>query len=347
MNVTAYTSNAGVEEIVDRLRMAQDVLLLTHAKPDGDAVGGTLALARTLHAVGARATPLYLPPWPQRMDVIVGSTRVVVEHAGVWREPWLERIDAVAIVDTGSWNQVADAKAWLQDRHDRALVIDHHAHGDGDIAPLRHVDASSASACEIVARVCMGLLKVDRASALPKVIAEPLYLGVATDTGWFRYSNMKPTTLRLAADLIEAGVDHNRLYRAVEQSESPRRLMLVRRALESLEFLDEARAAVITITKKIIDECQASQDEVGGLTDLPQVVGSVRVIAVITEVEDAVTKVSFRSKAADEGGHAVDVNTMAKQFGGGGHFHAAGAKVKSPLAETRERVVRALSEVSK
>ncbi len=342
-----YTTNATLAEIAERLKAARRVVLLTHSKPDGDAVGSTLAVARALCRLGIEATPVYLPPWPPRMDSVVGSTRVLHEHKGLWDQPWLREVDTVAVLDTGSWNQIADARSWIEPRAKDTVLVDHHSHGDGEIAALRHIEPTSASACELAAELCRLLLGARSFRDLPADVAEPLYLGVATDTGWFRYSNMKPATLRLAADLIDAGVDHNRLYRRIEQADTAHRLELVRRALENLELLDGGRAALITITKADVSACHATQDEVGGLTDLPQTVGSVRVVGVVTELEDRLTKISFRSKAADDGQREIDVNALAKQFNGGGHLHAAGAKVKLPLAEAKGLVARALIEVAK
>ncbi|MBL8747470.1 MAG: DHH family phosphoesterase [Phycisphaerae bacterium] len=342
-----YTTNATLADIAARLRAATSVALFTHSKPDGDAVGSTLSVARALIRLGIKATPVYLAPWPSRMDPIVADTRVVHEKHGCWDEPWLKEVDAAAVLDTGSWGQLADARKWLEPRADITVLVDHHSHGDGDIAHLRYIDPSSASACELAAELCRILLNLDAYRQLPADIAEPIYLGVSTDTGWFRYSNMKPSTLRLAADLIEAGVDHNRLYRQVEQADTPHRLQLIKRALDSLELLDQDRAAIMTITKADVTACHASQDEVGGLTDLPQTIGTVRVIAVLTELEPTLTKVSLRSKAANPGQREIDVNALLNPFGGGGHFHAAGAKIKLPLAETKAKIARAITEVPK
>lgn len=342
-----YETNASLAEIAGRLRRATSVALFTHSKPDGDAVGSTLSVARSLHRLNIRAVPIYLPPWPARMDTVVGPTPVVHEKHGCWNEAWLKSVDAAAVLDTGSWGQLADARPWLEPRAEMTVLVDHHSHGDGEIASMRHIDSRSASACELAAELCRLLLGLDSFSALPVEIAEPLYLGLSTDTGWFRYSNMKASTLRLAADLIEAGVDHNRLYRRIEQADTPHRLQLIRRALESLELLDGDRAAIMTITKADIAACHATQDEVGGLTDLPQTIGSVRVIAVITELEPTLTKVSLRSKAADDGQREIDVNALLNPLGGGGHFHAAGAKIRLPLAETRATIARLLAEVPK
>lgn len=339
-----YTSNASLDDVARRLRSAKHVVTLTHSKPDGDAVGCSLAVARALHRLGVGATPVFLPPWPSRMNAVVGPTPIIHANPACWDKPPISVADAAAVLDTGSWTQISEAKAWLSPRASSAVVVDHHSHGDGDIAALRHVVPDSASCAELVADLCLILLGVGSYAKLPVEIAEPLYLGVATDTGWFRYSNMRPSTLRLAADLIDAGVDANRLYRAVEQADTPNRLELIRRALQSLEILDNGRAAMMTLTKADIEASGATQEEVSGLTDLPQTIGTVRVVAVLTELEGNLTKVSFRSKAADPGQREIDVNALAQRFSGGGHLHASGAKIRQPLAEVRPLVAAALVE---
>ena len=170
-------------------------------------------------------------------------------------------------------NLSGDAAMAVIDAHDKTLPADLRGRVHTiALAPLQ-VNASLADRSfareQIERQLARAGLKLERFRDLAPAIAEAVYLGVATDTGWFRYSNMKSSTMRLAADLIDAGVDHNRLYRTVEQADTPHRLDLMRRALESLELLDHDRAAMITITKADIEACRASQDEVGGLTDLP------------------------------------------------------------------------------
>lgn len=338
----AFTANATERDIADRLRKAGRIVVLTHAKPDGDAVGSSLALTRTLQHLGKTATPVFFPPWPSRMDPIVGATPLIHARHGMWDDPALQDIDTVAVVDTGSWTQVADARPWLEPRAAQAVIIDHHAHGDPEMAPLRLIDVSAAAAAQIVARVSRELLGLRSFSELPLEVAEPLYLGLATDTGWFRHANVTADVLRLAADLIDAGVDQNRLYRQIEQNDSPNRLALIQRALAGMQLSANNRVAVITITLADAAASEASQDELGGLADLPQTIGSVRAAAVLTELEPQLVKVSLRSKAAEPGQQWVDVNAVAKQFGGGGHVHAAGAKIRLPLAEAREKVTKAL-----
>lgn len=337
-----YTSNASLAEIAERLRHADRIAVTTHSKPDGDAVGSTTALVRALLSLGKEATGVFIPPWNPRFDPIVRATPVVHVHHGCFEGAPLANVDCVAVVDTGSWNQIADARHWLEPLREDVVVIDHHAHGNAELAHTRHIDTRACAAAYLVADVCRDLLGAETYTELPPDIAEPLYLGLATDTGWFRYSNVTPGALRLAADLIDCGVDHNRLFRLIEQSDSPRRLRLLRKALESLELLDNDRVAVIALDQKAIEQCEATQDELGGLTDLPQTVGSVRVVAVVTQVEPELTKVSLRSKAVDAPETPVDVNKIAQTLNGGGHLHAAGAKIRAPIDEAKRRVIEAI-----
>jgi phosphoesterase RecJ-like protein len=117
----------------------------------------------------------------------------------------------VVIVDTGSWSQLHDYRPWIDAQHDKTALIDHHLSGNAEVSPRRLIDTGAAAACEIVAGLCVPLLGPGFARDLPREVAEPLYLGLATDTGWFRHSNVTPAVMRLAADLLEAGVDHERL----------------------------------------------------------------------------------------------------------------------------------------
>lgn len=349
-----WVSNATIEDIAALLPRRGPVAVLTHAKPDGDAVGSVLALVRTLRRVGADAVGVFPAPWFARFDAFVADTPVIklptaeAATTALRAHPVTRDPAAVAIVDTGSWAQVAEARAWLEPLSARALVVDHHPSGDARIAGKRCIVTHAAAACEIVATLTQRILRVASATSLPKDIAEPLFLGLATDTGWFRYSNTKPATLRLAADLIDAGVDHSRVLAISEQSDRPARLRIVGKALESLELIADGRVAVMSVSQADLAAAGADLDDAGGLTDLPQTVASVRAVAVLTEAEPNLTKVSLRSKPPLPGVSGaeklIDVNLVARRFGGGGHVHAAGAKIKANLTEARRQIAEALTE---
>lgn len=334
-----WECNASREEVAERLREAKDIAIFTHAKPDGDSVGSSLGLARTLTHMDKRAIPVYVDPWLERFDDVLGDTPVMHESNGALKNEFLQSVDTAVIVDTGSWGQVAGAGDWIRSRLSDTIIIDHHAHGDIP-APMRLIDTSAAAACEIVADVCTDLLNDRSPRELPIDIAQALYLGIATDTGWFKHSNVTPGVLHLAGDLLAAGVDHTRLVRLTQQSDERARIHAIATALATLEYHDDGRFAVLGLDHHAITSNGFTLDHLGGLTDLPMSVASVRAAAALTEIEPGFTKVSFRSKTNPD---SVDVNEVAQTLDGGGHTHAAGAKIRAPFADARERVIEALT----
>lgn len=369
-----YTSNSTLPELAAWLGAKRRIVILTHVKPDGDAIGSTLALARALNqpsfgnAAGPRAEIWYFGPQPHWYAALAlepggRSTPARVGEHSAFPPPPIQlqdlapstpdrssepssEPDAIVITDTGSWQQLEPAAAWLKPRRDRTAIIDHHVQGDPDVADRRVIDPSAAAVCQLVAELARLLLRNDRLSQLPVPIAEPAYLGIMTDTGWFKHSNVSPAAMRAAADLIEAGVDHSALYQRIEQTDRPARLRLLSRALGSLRLDAHGTIASMLLTKRDFTECDAGQGDAGGFADFGQSLESTRVTAMLTESDPLpdgrpVTKVSLRSKNSPD---SPDVNQAAKLFGGGGHVRAAGARINAPIAEAREMVVKALTE---
>lgn len=334
----AWETNASIRDVASRLSGASRALILTHAKADGDALGSVLALARALRSMGREATAVFLGPWPSRFDGIVGEGEIIKEGEGVFTGGSLDEPDVIAVLDTGSRGQLDEACEYVEARAEKTVIVDHHAHGDAALAHTRHIDTNASAACLIVAKLVSELLGTP-INSLPKEIAEPLYLGCATDTGWFKHPNVTPECLRVCADLLEAGADHDALFRATEQNDPPQRLLLMQRALDSLTLHDERRVAVMSLTARDMESTGASRDDTGGLIDLPKSVGSIKVSVLLTEIEGGIVKASFRSKA---GAGEVDVNLAAQKLGGGGHKHAAGAKVEGTIEEARDAVLGAL-----
>lgn len=343
-----WASTTDIPTLAAWLAGCKRIVVLTHVKPDGDAVGSTIALTRALN-LAARAPvaiPWYWGPPPDWMPDIAGPTksRLITEGSPAHHDD-REDPDAVIILDTGSWSQLHEVREWLQDRHAIAGVIDHHRQGNSDVAPRRVVLPEAAAVCEPTAELCRLLLKLPSAAKLPVEVAEPLYLGLATDTGWFKHSNVSPAALRLAADLLQAGVNHSRLYELVEQRDRVSRLRLLSRALASLEMHHQDRVALMSLTLKDFEDCHAAPTDSGGFSDLPLACEAVKVSVILTEsfrtegADGHITKVSFRAKSGPGG---VDVGAVAARMGGGGHIPAAGAKLACPMAEAKRRVIEAL-----
>ena len=333
--MSEYESNTTMAQIADTLRAAKSVLLTTHAKPDADAYGSVTALARALELLGKRTERWFMGPVPRVMSTLDGRCPAckVFDKVG---DPLPQfEPDALVITDTGAWSQLAPLRAWIEPRLGKTIVIDHHLHGDVDPAK-RYVDPAAPSSASLAAGLIDALgCKWD------STIRDAIYAGLATDTGWFRFSNTTPDSLHMAARLIEEGVDHAALFHAVEMSERPEKLGLMARALSSLEMIAGGRAAVMTLRQKDFAETGTGREETERLVDLPQVVGSVNLVTLLTEENASRVRLSFRSKP---GKGAVDTNALARRFGGGGHARAAGAKVDGTMEQVRPKVIEAVRD---
>jgi len=335
------------------------VLVLTHAKPDGDAFGSVVALVTAVRRGGGAAFGVLVPPVPAALAARPGAALVSVWHDGAGVAAWPVPPDDVAlfvVVDTGAWSQVGPLRDVVEPRLDRTLVIDHHLSGDIAAAD-RLVDGAAAAACEVIAELIKRLpvgsdahpdtgLAVDPLA--DPVIGEALFMGIASDTGWFRYSNVRPATLELAATLIRAGVDHADLYQRLERAERPEKLALLTRALQSLTYVAGGRAALMSLRPADFVQTGAAPEETEGLIDLPQRVAGVRVTVLLTESpvpvgEPPLTRMSFRSRHAADPADTVNVADLAAQLGGGGHARAAGAKAARPVDVVCDEVRRLLS----
>lgn len=343
-----YETNATLERLGKRLRAARRAIVVSHSKPDGDALGSILAVVRACGAMGVASEGWLIGPVEASLLSLALPTRLEIVDPKRPTVPQDEP-DLIVIVDTGAWSQLEPLADWLRERVDRAIGLDHHARGD-HVAAERVVDVACGSCTALVARL-IDRLGVDVTSGGDRhgwgSIAEALYLGLATDTGWFRLPNAKGPEFALAGRLLDAGVDKNRLYAVVEENHRPARLQIEARALTSLRFESAGRIAVSRLTLSDFAETGAGLEEISGLVNRPLEVGAVRASILLVESEPGLVKASFRSKPAPgEGdpGDFVDVNALAARFGGGGHVHAAGARLKGTLDQALEAILRALEQ---
>lgn len=348
----AWGTNTTLEAIAEWLRDQRAVVLVTHTKPDGDALGSTLAITRALNlasdtsGVTSKAEAWYIAPMPGWGQQLASGTKTRVIEPG---QPMPGALDpsAVLVCDTGSWNQLEPYAEWLRARTEDIAILDHHLQGNPEIAPRRVVVTDAAAVCEPAAELCRLILGLGSIAELPTEVAEPLYVGLATDTGWFKHSNVTPKVFETAGQLLAAGVDHSKLFEMISQRDRSSRLVLMARALANLELHPEKNLAMMSLTQADFKATGAAPGDSGGFVDLPQSVPSIRVVALLTESEDAdgtFTKLSLRSKPTPwDDKPAIDVNVVCNTFGGGGHARAAGARIRGSIAEVKPKILEALA----
>ena len=344
MSDFSYETNTDFDQVAARLREARHVLITSHEKPDGDAVGSCAALARCLKALDISSEVWFQGAVTPNLAGLVGDLEL--RHAPP-DQPSGDA-DLVVVVDTGAWAQLAPLAEYLRPRREQVIGIDHHRRGD-DIASQRVVDPTAASCTQVLVPL-IDALGVPLESGGDRSgwhsIAEALLLGLATDTGWFRYESLDARGFSLCARLVEAGADKNHLIRVVEDSDRPQRILMSGRALSSIRFSDSDRSAIMRLDEADFAAVGARPEELSGIVNQPMSVGGLEVSVLLTQSEPGRVKASFRSKPPSEPGSSrfVDVNRVAAGFGGGGHIHAAGARFDGEIGEVADLVAGALTD---
>ena len=350
--MTEYKSNVDPNQAVEILAGARRVIITTHMKPDGDAFGSVVALASVLCGGGAQVNAVVAGPVHDSFKSLPGFDLLQpYDPDAEWAEA-----DLLVVLDTGAWSQLEMMRRHIEPLLDRTLIIDHHVNGDVPAA-WRLIDSQAAATCQVLGDLVPRMPQNNGYPAVTEpVVAHALYIGLASDTGWFRFSNTRPTTFELAADLLRAGVDNASLLQKLEQAERVEKLRLLIRALDSLRLMADNRAAVMVLRAEDFAETGAVLEETERFVDMPQVVATVQVVVMVTEPPaqagdaapdgrssfadgNGAIRLSFRSKAGPD---AINVARLAQQFGGGGHERASGAKVVGALDEVLDRVESAV-----
>jgi phosphoesterase RecJ-like protein len=330
------------ESIIETLSRCQRVLVTTHVRPDGDALGSTAALVLGMKLKGIAADVLLLSHLPRKYAFVYEEAGVqhLDAEKGLPEDFSLEGYDALVVVDTGTWSQLPGLQERLQNWRKPKIVIDHHL-TQQDWADIKLVDTSAGACAEIIAE-----LLVEWGVEIDERIALALFVGLVSDTGWFMYSNTRPVALRLGAKLMEAGVDTDRVYQALYQNERAERIALHARGLASLELLGDGKIAVMRIRKSDFAETRSHVNDTENLINIPLQIRTVQASLLFVEPTDDGAKpgpirVSLRSKGE------IDVAKFAEQFGGGGHARAAGLKFeKISLDEAHDRMLAALQGIA-
>ena len=322
-------------DVAKALKVVRRPLIVSHAKPDGDAIGAILALGDFLTGLGSAPTCLIFDELPDRYQWL-DRKGVLRQLGGDIRERELNGFDAVIIADTCTYSQLEPIADWLRTAACRKLVVDPHQTRD-QRADTYLLDDSAAATCLIIyelAREC--------GWSISGAAAEALFTGIATDTGWLKHSNTNGRALAACADLVDRGVNANRIFSLLYQADKPQRIRLLGRAVESLEMLENDRLAVMTLPAQAFVDLGAAPGDTEDIVNEPLRIATVLVSALLVE-QEGVIRVNLRSRAPHNPGDAdIDVSRIASQLGGGGHRRAAGVRLQMPLPQARENLLRHL-----
>lgn len=306
-----------VEECANLLKEQDNILILTHAHPDGDTLGCGFALCRGLMKLG-------------KICAVENADEIPKKYSYMYNDivPIKFKPKYVVAVDVATETLLGD----FEGKYHIDMCIDHHTTNTEYADNLLLEDVPAAS--ETMLKVLEALeVEVD------KGIANCLYTGITTDTGCFRYASTTADTYRAAASLIDAGADNGTINRVMFETKTKTYARLERLALDSMRFYADEKVAIITVTQEMYKLTGSNEQETEALAPLTRQIEGVEVGITIREKANGTCKASIRTF------ESVNAAQLAKEFGGGGHPQAAACQFDCGVKEAREMLVEKCQEI--
>jgi phosphoesterase RecJ-like protein len=316
-----------IEDIFAVINQHQRFVILSHIRPDGDAIGSTIALGSTLEGMGKDVTYMNEDGVPESLMFLNGSDKI--------EQPSYEVLDVeiMIAVDCANKPRLGEKSLQMAANAKLCINIDHHKSNSG-YGDLNYIDANSPATGQIIYQMI-----TQQGLALTDVARDSIYVAVSTDTGSFQYSNTTATTYEMAADLIRRGLDTGKINEQLYDSFPYRRLALIRELLNTLEISSSGELADWQLLKKVKLDLNLKPDDSEGLINMMRSIQGVNVALFFEELMDESIRVSIRAKTG-----SIDACDIAQVFGGGGHTLAAGIRMSGPISEARRAVIREITK---
>lgn len=321
-----------IQELLNLIDKSKTILITSHENPDGDALGSTLSLGLGLKKIGKEITFYNKDGVPEILDFLPHSENIETSLSSI-SGPF----DIAFAVDCTATSRAGNAfEEYAKSENCKSVVIIDHHQTTGSDADIHLLDEAASSTGILIYRI-LKALQID----LDKDIAENIYTTIVSDTGSFSYSNTSSDTLRIAAELIDLGVEPSQISQSLYENEPLRKLELYKLAIPTLEITKEKTIASIYVDKEMFSKTGTSRQDTEGLVNIPRSIKGVDVAMLFRQEghdTDPEWKVSLRSKGR------VNVAKIAEGFGGGGHARASGCSLKGSIKEVKDRVISEVQE---
>lgn len=303
--------------MLERLLAAERLVLTTHIRPDGDAIGSQVGLALFLEKLGKRVRIINADAPPRNLEWMLDLTKVITFTGALKQLKATTEADALVTMDTNGLKRLGDFGAPFKNSSGSKLLIDHHPDPETWF-DYGLVDTSASATGELV----YDLIAAHDPDMIDGPIATALYAAIMTDTGSFRYNATTARTHRIVADLLERGnIGPEPLHIAIYDTRQQSSLRLLARALDTITPVYDGQVAYVVVSSQMLDASGARSDEAEGVVGYPLSLEGVRAVVMFLETARGI-KCSFRSKGD------LAVNGWARRYGGGGHRNASGAFVE-------------------
>ena len=316
------------DEISKILQKNNNFLITSHINLDGDGIGSELALYSILKKLKKKPIILNQGKLPKVYDFLPGVNKVQYLLEGDYIDT--KSIDVGIALDCSNVKRMG--KTYEIFKNIKTIInIDHHTSNE-NFGDLNYVDSSVSSVGEIIYK----LIKFINIDLLDEDISTCLFTSILTDTGSFRYSNVSSKTFKIASDLTSFGIKPHLIAANIYNRNTYPGLKLLGEALSTLEVADSNYVSWLTITRKMLNNTKANDEEIEGIIDVATTLDNTEVSILFRETKDNKIKISFRSKGN------FDVNKFAGKFNGGGHPNAAGCLCSGKMYKIKEKILSEL-----
>ncbi len=307
-------------------------LVTSHVRPEGDALGSSVALKLYLESLGKEAYLIHEGESAEQLNFLDKGDFRKLKPGSKEDVEFIQSFPVIFIVDVSDWSHMGNLKAPIQSSKAVKICIDHHL-GEGKFADYDLIDPKGSATGLLLYQMIKhfgGTVTEDMATAI--------YTAIITDTGQFSFQNTSAEAVQVASELLKLGISHYQVYQDIYENNRWEKLRLMEKALSTLTCEADGAIAWMKITHQMFKDTGAYFVDAEGFVDELRAIKGVQFALLFRELEDGSVRINFRSKPP------FAVNHIAEHFGGGGHKAASGALCKEPLDEVIEKVVKKIKE---
>jgi phosphoesterase RecJ-like protein len=319
------------KQIEAAIQGASHIVITAHKSADGDSIGSSLGLLYFIEKLGKKAIVCHPDKVPSFLDWLDTSAILLMEENLKEVTVEMKKADLIFCLDYNATNRVGpEMQALLEEVTCKKVMIDHHLNPE-EFPAITLSDTSASSTSQLIVDLIEHSGHLD---LLDEKIGTPLYLGILTDTGSFRFNSVKPRTHEVLGKILASGVEHHLIHEKLSDNNTESRLRLQGYAMsEKLEILYDCNVAIISLSKEELAKYHYKKGDTDSLANLILSIKGMKA-AIVFKERDGIMKISFRSKGAEN-----PVNVLAKEhFNGGGHANASGGMSDLTLTETLEKL---------
>lgn len=314
-----------MNKVIDLIKQANSVVILSHDSEDADAIGSSFAMRLALLGMGKDAKCIFSEIPEERI-------RFLGDEYTVFDENDIPKADLCLCLDCGDVKRIGKRKA-IFEAAEKTACIDHHFTNTG-FCDADYIDSKAPATGEILYN-----LFIEMGVEITQPIARQLYVAISSDTGSFKYSNVRPETFNIASELIKRDIDHAEIARKLFDTESLGVIKFKGYLMNNMEQYFDGKLNIVCATDSLLNEYGISEKDTGDIVNIPRGVKGCEIAVSIRETPEK-KKISFRSNGK------YHVSSLAEKFGGGGHIMAAGAAVRSKsIEEIREDIIKYCEEI--